>query len=494
MDHYQGPASRLATWFAQHGIELHPHVKVARDAATHLGLYATSPLTGETAVISVPSRICISSVGARSAIASLLPDAGPLDLAPEKWAILYVFLVRLLCISLSNQPGSSGRQEGGIGALFDHVGYVEAIPRLILIPLHFRPRELELLQATPLYGAALEKLRQTEEEYRAIYAWLQAQRGAAAASPSSIVHVLLETLERLDGDLTLSSSSSTGAFRPSLELYRWSNSVSLSRAFPPTLLPSLSADAGPVLIPGLDLPNHARSTAVTWSSHPSPSPSAQSEGEVRIVLTARYDIAQGAEVLNNYGPKSNEELLGSYAFVLPEGEDDFLTLKLGQVHPDKAESETGTYRWLRCAEGPPEGLLDEIQRRIDLDSPPSADEEAQSEELRKLQEQAEVLETLEVLLVQKRKSFKAVDAIVKAAVPSHSREEEGEVDELARNSEAPIRQSVYDMVRVYRQGQLTILNQAIKWTRSQLETIADQLDALESSSSSSSSSSDQANA
>ena len=61
----------------------------------------------------------------------------------------------------------------------------------------------------------------------------------------------------------------------------------------------------PALIPGLDLLNHSQSSMVTWDFTPSG-------------CTIRNDsiLSAGSEVFNNYGAKSNEELLIAYGKIL----------------------------------------------------------------------------------------------------------------------------------------------------------------------------------
>lgn len=109
-----------------------------------------------------------------------------------------------------------------------------------------------------------------------------------------------------------------------------------SRAFPSSILspnPSLVASPStyPVLIPGLDLLNHKRGQAVSWIvscqdtstsdtislvAHPKPEPDSE---------TASHLV----EVFNNYGPKSNDELILGYGFSIQDNPDDTITLQIG---------------------------------------------------------------------------------------------------------------------------------------------------------------------
>lgn len=87
------------------------------------------------------------------------------------------------------------------------------------------------------------------------------------------------------------------------ELYLWAATVMTSRSFPgPAVFNqpegSLHNPEGkaPVLIPGLDLLNHHPSSRVAWVWDAG-------------ACTIKTDelLAEGSEVPNNYGPKSNEE-------------------------------------------------------------------------------------------------------------------------------------------------------------------------------------------
>lgn len=109
-----------------------------------------------------------------------------------------------------------------------------------------------------------------------------------------------------------------------------------SRAFPSTLLdsaPSLvsTPNSYPILLPGVDALNHSRATPVSWvTTHLEPAPSA-GEGAhgSKISLVLHNATPAHAELLNNYGPKPNAELILGYGFTLENNPDDTIVLKLG---------------------------------------------------------------------------------------------------------------------------------------------------------------------
>ncbi|KAL9124357.1 MAG: hypothetical protein Q9217_006307 [Psora testacea] len=87
--------------------------------------------------------------------------------------------------------------------------------------------------------------------------------------------------------------------------YLWSATILSSRSFPGSALPQENL-VSPVLIPGLDLLNHSSLAKVAWDWNGSTC-SIKTDGS----------LAAGSEIFNNYGPKSNEELLIGYGFCIP---------------------------------------------------------------------------------------------------------------------------------------------------------------------------------
>ncbi|WFD23054.1 hypothetical protein MEQU1_001738 [Malassezia equina] len=100
-------------------------------------------------------------------------------------------------------------------------------------------------------------------------------------------------------------------------LWYWADTAYASRSFPP-MVGGWPADDEPILIPGFDALNHKRGEPVTWSF----------ESPDMAVFTTRQEYNSHEQVFNNYGAKSNEELLMTYGFIEPGGPDDVLVLAL----------------------------------------------------------------------------------------------------------------------------------------------------------------------
>lgn len=117
------------------------------------------------------------------------------------------------------------------------------------------------------------------------------------------------------------------------EKYLTASTYLSSRAFPSTLLastPSLIAtpSSHPVLLPGIDSLNHARAHPVSWVVS---SPIVDGSTQQHISLIIHTPAPKGAELLNNYGPKPNSELILGYGFSLPNNPDDTIVLRIGRA-------------------------------------------------------------------------------------------------------------------------------------------------------------------
>lgn len=74
----------------------------------------------------------------------------------------------------------------------------------------------------------------------------------------------------------------------------------------------------PVLFPVIDIPNHSNDARVDWAFDPG-----------QFSITVKDSVSSSSEVFNNYGPKSNDELLLGYGFCIANNPNDkvLLTLK-----------------------------------------------------------------------------------------------------------------------------------------------------------------------
>ncbi|KAI0112307.1 SET domain-containing protein [Hypoxylon sp. NC0597] len=121
-------------------------------------------------------------------------------------------------------------------------------------------------------------------------------------------------------------------------LYHWAYSIFTSRSFRPSLIipagTSLSLpcelDDFSVLLPLYDIGNHSPLAKIAWTTD---------EQTQVCTLRSRQTYSAGEQVFNNYGMKTNVELLLGYGFILPEHEslhNDYVHIKT-KADPDAGD-------------------------------------------------------------------------------------------------------------------------------------------------------------
>lgn len=468
----------LLEWFSSVGIQVHPELYLEHDAQTGLSFYTAKQLARDTTVMRVPSNICITSSSAFGSIRRFVQSCscdGSLDLEAlprADWILLYLVLCRVAAEYLTTT------QDVWLESVFAHVVYVSHIPSVIETPLHFSPTELDLLRNTPLVGSTERRLRETITDYERATRVLLAQLHSVHSSP--FTSLLTETLQPIPKDALHADALMQHTWHHGLELWRWAESAFTSRSFPPRLI-GLHHDQGeaPILIPGYDIFNHARAHAVTWSFS---RPTEQAEcGSVE--MTLNYEVPGAHQVYNNYGGKSNEEFLSSYAFTLDETHEDTLALKLSgsehaKTHYWVQSAKVSTHHYVAQqgflkAPCPCPTLLQELQEHIlQAEAPPITEHE-------RIDLYAHILELLESLLLAKRKAFRASQRVLDAlpAAPEHANYPPTNTW-IRTKADSRVRSSVCQNVARYRHGQWRLLNSAVQWTRDELERVADWLDAI----------------
>lgn len=132
-----------------------------------------------------------------------------------------------------------------------------------------------------------------------------------------------------DNNLTVSPFNTV---KPTLQELCWARGHVVSRRFPETitpLLPSSTADLNKIsthaysMLPGLDLLNHSPDVEMKWE--------VDSVGTIRFV--AMTSIKKDEECLNNYGNKSNTQLLFMHGFALENNMHDVVELSLKAKDP-----------------------------------------------------------------------------------------------------------------------------------------------------------------
>jgi hypothetical protein len=209
--------------------------------------------------------------------------------------------------------------------------------------------------------------------------------------------------------------------------------------------------------------NHSRGQPIVWLSSVIQSASG-SVPCVSLVTTAEQQT--GAQLFNNYGPKSNEELVLGYGFVIEDNPDDVVALKLGTagLSPEvqktlAAKDLQADKRFLLKRDGKLDPDLLAVLRVLitkgeeDEEDPDSEDEHALHEQEEKgMQLELDVLGTLGQMLD---------DKLAKLQQPVH---------------EGKARKEVVHMCRVYRQGQMEVINATLEALSSRIDRVEGMLD------------------
>ena len=161
------------------------------------------------------------------------------------------------------------------------------------------------------------------------------------------------------------------AYRVGIEEMRWARGCYLSRRFPPRLLDAEAPSTGApgVLLPFFDLLNHGKGTEIEW----------RGDG-TSVAFAAGAAIAPNSEIFNNYGSKSDDELLVAHGFALENNEHDRFALKMTVASGDGRRT-LGPF-YLRRGGDFPRALWRALAdptgdpASSDSDSPPEIDAEA----------------------------------------------------------------------------------------------------------------------
>lgn len=363
-----------------------------KDEKMGWGLVSVADLHENATIFSIPRTLILHPARCHEYIQEDLQTVKDYtDLHPREWMVLFLVLVRLL--------GEVKEPVLPLTQAYCH--YLSLFPDNIVTPLQFTSSELALLEGTNLYHAVSDKLQATLASSERARTWLC----QANISKNAVLNNILHAMTELQW----------------VRLWRWADACYSSRSFPPQV-GGWSVGDEPILIPGFDALNHRRGEPVTWAFD-----SAQKVA----IFTMRHDISASAQVFNNYGAKSNEELLASYGFVEPGGPDDVLSFALRSSADDPMEM----YYWHKSNPNPPLELMKRLSDPL---------QEGENE-VSVLLSRVHGVEALESMVRRRYKAFRTVQREVD--------------DTVAFDGPDGIRESVLNMVKEYRSGKLQYTDQ-----------------------------------
>ncbi|KAJ2370087.1 hypothetical protein H4S01_000598 [Coemansia sp. RSA 2610] len=245
---------RFVAWLRDNGAEM-DKVEV-RESEHGNGVYVKEPIPAEEQYAQIPLRLVVTGRVCREALGA---DPAAIRLVGRS----------LLCAFLIQQRFVAGESS------FWHP-YISILPHEFHTPLFFSDTELELLENTPMIYAVKDRRQLMRDE-------------------------LEEILEQIPESTIPRSVLTT-------ENYAWAAAVVSSRSFTKSLISESQSpdEETSVLLPLLDMMNHRPLTRISWIASDS-----------SIGFAAGTALSKGSEVVNNYGAKSNEELLMGYGFCVP---------------------------------------------------------------------------------------------------------------------------------------------------------------------------------
>ncbi|TWU75705.1 hypothetical protein ED733_007533 [Metarhizium rileyi] len=281
--------SNLVEWATSHGATLHASVEVYQDAQTGLSFRvkpsAKSAVQPYESIVQLPTSLTLSYLNAVSERATSPEDAFHQELLARArpHVVGRLFLIKEYLkrdrsfwypyIQSLPQPGAEHRARWAL-------------------PPFWPDDEAELLEGTNA-EVGIDKIREdVRRELREARELLREYGGAESAA-------VYESLTP--------------------ELYQWAYCVFSSRSFRPSLVLSgeqqrvlpgaVDTDDFSVLLPLLDIGNHDMTADVRWE--------VDGDSPGRCELRVGRTHMPGQQVFNNYGMKTNAELLLGYGFMLP---------------------------------------------------------------------------------------------------------------------------------------------------------------------------------
>lgn len=294
------PASAAGEWTSFYVPSLPSHLEL-RSGPYGLSAFANCDIDPSTVVLSLPYDKVLSeayaiSTPAGARLYSILQSVEPPLLTPARMCLYCVMIIQRDCCEATVSPFGP---------------YLRSLPPQFQDPLWWSAAEIALLRGTNIEAAVAAKR-----------AWLQQGLGALEAKAREIDDIFPARLRCAKQLLWAHSAFASRAFPHALSQPPTSDCTSTG---PGTTCATATAVAGGdeftgCLLPVLDILNHRYRTPIAWE---------RTDQGLQFVVQER--IPRGAEIFNNYGPKSNEEFLMGYGFVIPGNLHDTFAVKLGVV-------------------------------------------------------------------------------------------------------------------------------------------------------------------
>lgn len=342
-------------WHSTLSTSVHPSLLFTQGDHGKCGI-ASSPIPSGSTLMSIPYTSILSETYASNTrrgkyTLSLLGKSRPIECTGR--ALLYLEMVHQRFGS--NASDGSNGSDGIVDSLSSSSSsskecmfrdYLRSLPSEYEDPAWWKEEEVkELLAGTNLMEGAMLRRAWLKRIFTAlvpelitsnpdlfkkdIYTYENFLWAHSAFSSRGFPHILSQKPDEKDTTVTRESKAS------SIPTFHSSSTTTTSQlsAPPPPLIgcegatgvnPFQDPPHEPIgcMLPVLDLLNHAPRTPIAWIRN--------SEG-VSFIHEGKEALQTGEEVNNNYGPKSNEELLMGFGFTLPTNADDTYTLAIRPI-------------------------------------------------------------------------------------------------------------------------------------------------------------------
>ncbi|KAI9717145.1 MAG: hypothetical protein M1812_004893 [Candelaria pacifica] len=292
----------LIDWVVAHGGALHDGVRIATDPSMGTLLKAHGPLESKTTVVTCPHSLTMSYLNAK-AISGFSPH-GPvfpasfLDVLPPRTVTVFFLSQQYLLGEESFwSPYIKTLPQPGVGDKLSTPFYFSDEDRLWLRGTNMEKGYMEReIEWKDLWTKGISILME-EAWDTAGYTWPLALWAATILSSRSFISSLL--VSALPADVKETSMAKENSF--------------------------------PVLYPLADTVNHRPEAKISWHTGPE-----------ELGLVIEDSLAPGDIIWNNYGQKSNEELLLGYGFCVPDNPFDQFGLKIRVPQESSSNNDTTT--------------------------------------------------------------------------------------------------------------------------------------------------------
>jgi SET domain len=267
-------------------ITLHPSLEVRRNTTSGDGVFSNANISKGEILIRIPhhhffTEEFVEGTEHGKVIREVFPDV-------ETRVIFWVVMVaERFLLNVENPSRKRIKLENRF------TEYLRSVPSHYDDISQWSKSEINYVRSTNLYESAVERREFLYDQYHRLFP-------ALSESHPSLFPEEVFTFER----------------------FLWAYSTFISRGFSHILsvsstATSINEDAIGCLCAGLDLFNHNPNAKVVWL-----------RDETSFCFVLDQDISAGSEVFISYGPKSNEELIFGYGFMIPGNIADSTALKL----------------------------------------------------------------------------------------------------------------------------------------------------------------------